>query len=249
MKRITKLLIVLAVAIPVITYGASYTLTSAAYPINVNGVKQVVQPLNLNGTTYLPLRAISEAVGIPITWDNASRTVNITTLDLNELKAACVMIYADDGKMQDQGSGVYIDYDQILTANHVTEGNTNIKTSDGTILTLEDADKAIDASVLDSPLQVKPVKLGDSDDVKVGDKVVIISSPNAKDDTVSYGVIKPPDARGIVVYGLMATGSSGGACFNMSGELIGILIAGDGYDDSKAKDFLITPINKIRKEL
>jgi len=246
MKRITKLLIVLAVAIPMITYGASYTLTSASYPINVNGQKTAVQPLNLNGTTYLPLRAISEAVGIPITWDNANRTVNITTLDINELKAACVMIYADDGKMQDQGSGVYIDYDQILTANHVTEGNTNIKISDGTILTLEDSDKTIDASVLDSPLQVKPVKLGDSDDVKVGDKVVIISSPSAKDDTVTYGkvsMLKPLGANEILIEANLDIGSSGGAVFDTFGNLIGIVVAG-----GEGKHFVI-PINVIRKEL
>lgn len=243
MKRIIKLIIFL-IAIPTVTYGATYTLVSASYPVNVNGVKQAVQPLNMNGTTYLPLRAIAEATGLPIEWNNTTKSVEINTLDIEELKRACVMIYADDGKMQDQGSGVYIDYNIVLSANHITDGNTNIKISDGTILTLKDTDKTIDASILNSPVGVKPVKIGDSDDVKVGDKVVLISAPKGKDDTVSYGVVKEINSE-IIVSGVSDGGSSGGAVFSQDGSLIGMLVAGD----TEFKIWYVTPINIIRKEL
>jgi hypothetical protein len=67
LKKIRIILLTfLVIASTVTAYGATYQLVSANYPINVNGSKLSVQPLNLNGTTYLPLRSISEAVGVPI---------------------------------------------------------------------------------------------------------------------------------------------------------------------------------------
>jgi S1-C subfamily serine protease len=240
-----RLLILLFVALPITVYGATYTLVSANYPINVNGIKQAVTPLNYNGTTYLPLRAISEAVGVPITWNNVTRSVEITTLDLDRLKESTVMIYADDGKTQVQGSAVAIDYDQYLTAYHVVDENrSNVKTSDKAQLTIDDFDSAIDIATLNSSAKVKPVKIGDSDEVKVGDKVVVISAPNYKEDTVTYATVKKLTNE-IVITAISNGGSSGGAVFNMNGELIGILIAGD---DGLSETY-ITTINDIREKL
>lgn len=240
-----KLLIVLIILSSATAYGASYTLTSANYPINVNGQKLAVEPLNMNGTTYLPLRSISEAVGVPIAWDNAKRSVEINTVDVEKLKQACVMIYADDGKMQSQGSGVYVDYDEILTANHVVDKMSNFKTLSGTQLSILKTDKNVDAAVLKSQVQVKPVKIGDSDEVKVGDKVIIISSPKGKFNTVLYANVEEPVYSGMVLWCDATKGSSGGAVFNLNGELIGIIISGSGTD----KACLAKPINDIRKAL
>jgi serine protease Do len=244
MKRI-KLIAVILIAFTTISYGATYSLVSAAYPINVNGQKIAVQPLNLNGTTYLPLRAVSEAVGVPTAWDNTKKSVEITTVDLDRLKEASVMIYADDGKTQVQGSGVYTDYGEVTSAFHlIADNRTNLKTSEGDKLTVDDTDQPLDIMTLDSIDDTKPVKIGDSDDVKVGDKVIIISAPNGKNDTVTYGTVKdlkPLGADEILINAKLSDGSSGGAVVNMSGELIGIIVAGLGADH-----FAI-PINHIRE--
>jgi hypothetical protein len=40
-----------------------------------------VYPIMYNGTTYLPVRAISNIAGLPIEWDNATRTVKISSPD------------------------------------------------------------------------------------------------------------------------------------------------------------------------
>ena len=39
----------------------------------------MVEPFLIDGTTYLPVRAISEALGLNVTWDNATSTVALTT--------------------------------------------------------------------------------------------------------------------------------------------------------------------------
>jgi S1-C subfamily serine protease len=242
-KKKTVLFTILFILLPITAYGVNYTLTSATYSINVNGQKLAVQPLNLNGTTYLPIRSISEAVGVPIEW--TGKSVEITTLDLDRLKEASVMIYADDGKTQVQGSGVYTDYGEVTSAFHlIADNRTNLKTSEGDKLTVDDTDQPLDIMTLDSIDDTKPVKIGDSDDVKVGDKVIIISAPNGKNDTVTYGTVKdlkPLGADEILINAKLSDGSSGGAVVNMSGELIGIIVAGLGADH-----FAI-PINHIRE--
>ncbi|MDF2881244.1 MAG: copper amine oxidase domain protein [Clostridiaceae bacterium] len=38
-------------------------------------------PIIYNGTTYLPVRAVAEAIGKPVNWDNDTRTVYLGTMD------------------------------------------------------------------------------------------------------------------------------------------------------------------------
>lgn len=44
-----------------------------------NAVGNVVEPFIIEGTTYLPVRAISEALGLDVDWDGATSTVILTT--------------------------------------------------------------------------------------------------------------------------------------------------------------------------
>jgi S1-C subfamily serine protease len=246
MKRFSKILAVLLILSVIPVSAATYQLVTASYPINVNGQKIAVTPLNLNGTTYLPLRSISEAVGVPIAWDNTKKSVEINTVDLDRLKEASVMIYADDGKTQVQGSAVFIDYDQALTAYHVVDENrSNVKTAAGDTLAIENFDSTLDIATLDSTKEIKPVKIGDSDEVKVGDKVIVIASPQGNQNSVIYGTVEEPSDKGMVIWCGADKGSSGGGVFNLKGELIGIIISGSGTDKAN----LAIPINEIRKAL
>lgn len=38
----------------------------------------IVEPFVVNGTTYLPLRAVAEALGMNVEWDSATNTIKIT---------------------------------------------------------------------------------------------------------------------------------------------------------------------------
>jgi hypothetical protein len=44
-------------------------------PRDANGTS--VEPFIINGTTYLPVRAVAEALGMEVSWDNASKSVRI----------------------------------------------------------------------------------------------------------------------------------------------------------------------------
>lgn len=57
-------------------------------PVQYNNIKVVVdgkelstskEPFIYDGTTYLPLRAVAEAVGMNVTWDAATKTANLTS--------------------------------------------------------------------------------------------------------------------------------------------------------------------------
>ena len=80
----------------------------------------------------------------------------------------------------------------------------------------------------------KVAKMGDSDKVHIGDKVMIIGAPMGLEHSLSVGYISRRDRDGESHNGLrrmeffqtdaaINTGNSGGPMFNMKGELIGIV--------------------------
>ncbi len=249
--------------------AATYECVSVEYPIIVNGETMTftdAEPMNYNGRTMLPLRAVADALGVPIEWDENNQQVIIETvqpstspeptIDTEALKDACVKIHVGtDGKYTHQGSGVLIDYDEILTCYHVVdEGKTMFKAfyEDGTEkqCDLTDTAESEDAAILEpAGTDIKPVKIGDSDGVEIGDTVYVVSSPGDKINVVTSGVIESAGHKGgVFVYGTTANadpGSSGGAAFNANGELIGIVSTAS--EDGEYSYFI--PINDIREAL
>ena len=92
-KNVRRLLAVLAVgAMLVGTAAASSTVTKKMIEVNYMGIKlvvdevevtpkdasgNVVEPFTSSGTTYLPVRAVANALGKEVTWDGDTRTVYI----------------------------------------------------------------------------------------------------------------------------------------------------------------------------
>jgi len=80
---------VLMVAIPAVTASTQRQLTAHFNNIRVvvngalitprDGLGNVVEPFIVDGTTYLPVRAIAEAFGEQVHWDGATQTVYIGT--------------------------------------------------------------------------------------------------------------------------------------------------------------------------
>ena len=227
--------------------GGGLVATVASYPVSVNGETLNVTVLNQNGSTFLPLKAVGQALGADVTW--TGKSVEISTVDLDRLKEACVEVLAQNPRDGMQGSGVYIDYDEILTANHVVTGMDRFTVNGYIDLSLEDSNKDVDAAVLETPHKAKPVKIGDSDEVKIGDKVIIIAAPQDKEDTVEFATVTGFDPRGFVVMATMGAGASGGAVFDINGCLIGIIITADGTAEHVRVKNLVSPINDIREAL
>lgn len=140
------------------------------------------------------------------------------------------------------GSGIVLDEDgHILTNYHVVRGfdEVSVTFADGTVVDGEvvGTDPGNDVAVVradaDSDL-LEPATLGDSSGVKIGEFVAAIGSPFGLDGTFTTGVVSglnrtlPSSADGRPIRGLLQTdtavnpGNSGGALFNMRGEVIGI---------------------------
>ncbi|MBA2947308.1 S1C family serine protease [Streptomyces himalayensis] len=111
-----------------------------------------------------------------------------------------VEISATSNAGQSTGSGVVITSDgEIITNNHVVSGASSIKvtTSNGKTYTANvlgtDSSKDLALIKLEDASGLKTASLGDSTDVKVGDEVVAIGSPEGLTGTVTSGIISALD--------------------------------------------------------
>jgi S1-C subfamily serine protease len=141
------------------------------------------------------------------------------------------------------GSGVVISEDgKILTAAHVLDSSelyVQIEFEDGNreVAEIIASDAISDIALLKLkhiPKNLKPAKLGDSDKMSVGDKIIIIGSPYGISKSLSVGYISGRSSNIIVPDSILETeyfqtdaainkGNSGGAMFNMKGEVVGIV--------------------------
>ncbi|WP_329065451.1 S1C family serine protease [Streptomyces sp. NBC_01429] len=112
------------------------------------------------------------------------------------LSPAIVEINATSTSGDATGSGVIITSDgEIVTNNHVIAGASTVKVqlSTGKTYTAKvvgtDADKDLALIKLEGAGGLKTATLGDSDQVRVGDEVVAIGSPEGLTGTVTSGII------------------------------------------------------------
>ena len=166
------------------------------------------------------------------------------------------------------GSGFILTQDgYILTNYHVDESSDSIKvtTYDGTSYDAQliGYDESNDIAVLKVDANdLTPVVLGDSDSVSVGDSVVAIGNPLGElTFSLTAGAIsaldRPVTLSSGTTMNLMQTdcainsGNSGGALFNMYGEVIGITNAKYSSSSSSSEASIdnigfAIPINQVR---
>lgn len=156
------------------------------------------------------------------------------------------------------GSGVVLTEDgYIITCNHVVSGANNIKVSlnDGTeyTATLVGGDSTTDVAVLKiDATGLTPATIGDSDSLAVGQSVLAVGNPLGElGGTVTGGMISALNREVTIEDQTMSLiqmdasvspGNSGGALFNASGDLIGIVNAKSSGDYAEGLGFAI-PIN------
>jgi hypothetical protein len=140
-----------------------------------------------------------------------------------------------DGHAIAQGSGFLISNDGVTLTNYhvIAEGSSAVvKFPDGAFYVVDGvlaSDKARDIAVIKAHGQnFRPLPLGNSDRVQVGEDVVAIGNPLSLESTVSNGIvsgIRAVEENGgkyLQITAPISPGSSGGPLFNMAGEVIGI---------------------------
>lgn len=227
-----------------------------------------VPPMNMDGRILVPIRAVSEALGADVTWDQAGQRVVVTSgagsgggagtgtgfVDATDLYASsaqsvvAILIYQDDGKggeptIQGWGTGFVIRADGwIATAAHVVEDAAQIKVvfPDGTSYdagipsqVVADGTETSDVALIRLGVTgLSPLPLGDSDQVRVGEPLVVIGNPAFMQlsNSVTAGIVSGV-GRCFGVTGLypfiqtdaaVNPGNSGGPLLNLRGEVIGM---------------------------
>ncbi len=176
--------------------------------------------------------------------------------------------YGKFPKSRSLGSGVIVDAKKgyIVTNNHVVEDSEDIKVilMDKHELKAEivGRDPLSDIAILKIDYSnLTDVKMGDSDDLQVGEWVIAIGSPFGLElnHTVTAGIVSAVGRSDVISRrnfenfiqhdAAINPGNSGGALFNLDGELIGIntAIATDGFSQGNAGVGFAIPINQVKR--
>ncbi|MGB8943860.1 MAG: trypsin-like peptidase domain-containing protein [Streptomyces sp.] len=155
------------------------------------------------GTAY----AFQELTGKDGTSSSATQTNVVPTSKKGTVSGVAeavspsiVEISAKSSAGEATGSGVIVTEDgEIVTNNHVISGasSVKVKTNDGKTYTAKvvgtDSKKDLALIKLQGASGLKPASLGNSDNVKIGDDVVAIGSPEGLTGTVTSGIVSALD--------------------------------------------------------
>lgn len=192
-------------------------------------------------TTITDTATDRPASGDPTTGADAG---NFTAL-YNQVRPSVVRITtggAATRQSEGLGSGIVLDNEgHILTNFHVVSGfdQVTVTFADGTVAgaAVVGTDPGNDVALVKTEAglaALRPATLGDSTAVQIGSVVAAVGNPFGLDGTFTTGVISglnrtlPSSANGRPIRGLLQTdtavnpGNSGGALFNLRGEVIGI---------------------------
>jgi S1-C subfamily serine protease len=231
-------------------------------PMSLDPANPKVVPFIVGGRTMLPVRFVAERLAGTVAWNDATKTATLTfgsgatqtQLSVTEIaKKVESVVYIEvafgDGKGA-SGSGFIISLDgRIVTNYHVIDGAVSGKVvlNDGTTFTdikVLGWDKVGDLAIIKVPGSGLPaVTMGNSDAAQIGEAVVAIGSPLGLQNTVSTGIISARREGFLQTTAPISHGSSGGALFNMVGEVIGITSA--GMEEGANLGFAI-PINEVK---
>ena len=137
------------------------------------------------------------------------------------------------------GSGVLISNDRVLTAAHLVQSadKTTVEFSSGEIIPANIIGCSLSADVALLQLERTPAnsvvaKLGDSDEIAVGDEIFVVGAPYGISNTLTAGHIsarRSLKTKNQIAIEFLQTdaavnsGNSGSPVFNMKGEIVGIV--------------------------
>ncbi|MDC0749237.1 S1C family serine protease [Polyangium mundeleinium] len=185
-----------------------------------------------------------------------------------DLSPSVVTIFVKKGEAQGGGTGFLIDEAGVVVTNHhVIEGATSarIKFENGAayhdiqvLVDNREVDLALLAIDLKQPLEggappdAKPLDLGDSEKIVVGERAIAIGNPLGLEHTLTDGLVSArrlhEGRQWIQISVPISPGNSGGPLFNMRGEVIGINTAQFGGAFAGAQNLnLAVPVNELKR--
>lgn len=198
-------------------------------------------------TQVSPVATLQPVTANPVLVDGS-----LTSL-YQQVIPGVVSIRTDTG----QGSGFVFDTDgHVVTNQHVVDGASTVEIdffsgykAYGTVIG-SDGDADVAVIKVDAPVEeLRPLAIGDSDSLQVGETVVAIGNPFGLSGTMTLGIVSglgrtqassaAPGGGGffstadiIQTDAAINPGNSGGPLFNMRGEVVGInqSIRTDNFD-------------------
>ncbi len=188
-----------------------------------------------------------------------------TTLPAEEIakKALAATVYLEmkdkNGKTLGIGSGFFVKSNLIATNYHVIEGaakGTAKLVGKNTTYNIEGVtatDKDNDLALLKVTANViKPLSLGDSDKVRMSEKVYVASNPKGLKGTFSDGIISSRREKltkeRLQMTASISPGSNGGSVLNNKGEVIGVSVSVHRSLDAQNLNYAI-PSKYLKKLL
>ncbi len=192
----------------------------------------------------------------------------LTTADLSDLydrvKGSVVQIRAGDAG----GSGwVYDNENHVVTNFHVVQGTENVEVilEDGTTLrgkvvgTDQYSDLAVILVTTTQSVKLKPLSLGDSLKLRVGERVVAVGAPFGLAGSMTQGIVsqvgrllQAPGTRYsipnvIQIDAPINPGNSGGPLLNLNGEVLGVTSAGVTQTGGFQGVGLTIPVSSVKR--
>ncbi len=196
---------------------------------------------NLATKTSSKSTTVSSTVSSPdslkVTSANAAPIAPIRPMSPQEIfqkvgsGVSLIEVFDNEGHKRGQGSAFVVADDGTAVTNyHVIRGATRATARVGDTSAEVDGVIAFDvhhdvAVVRLSPPPKTVLQLGDSDALKVGQKLVTIGSPLGLQNTISEGIVSGLRNGVIQMSDPISPGSSGGAVFDRYGKVVGISVA------------------------
>ena len=190
-------------------------------------------------------------------------TVQAQTAEQIAEKALAATVYLEmkdrNGEILGFGSGFFVREDLIATNFHIIEGASNGtaklvgKYTTYTIAGITAADETNDLALLKvNAYGIKPLPLGNSDDVKIGMTVYVAGNPLGLEGTFSDGIISSRrhiyTQERLQMTAPISPGSNGGPVLNKKGKIIGVSVLTHPSLDTQNLNFAI-PSKYLKKLL
>lgn len=104
-------------------FAVSYVANPVDFKVLVNGEEFVSDPpaLEVEGRTYLPLRAMGEALGVPVNWNEELRQAEVGSMSAEPENASTEAVISNGTQSNDKWKITYLNYKETAQIDEYTK--------------------------------------------------------------------------------------------------------------------------------